>query len=135
MMKNKTIGLDCVKNSDVVFCSVAEIGAMGVPGEVVIVSMRNGVPLWTVCNYLFDVSIMELETLIPPLQYLRDISFNISQVNDLNWEYVDLGAGNHLFVHQNFYEKFKKEVEKMPIQAPSFVYRNWRDIVSRMLEE
>lgn len=41
------------------------------------------------------------------------------------WNYVDLGMGNHLIVHNDVYPEFKKKTKDLP---PHEIYAKWVDI-------
>lgn len=109
--------------------SMAEGGAMGSPGQVIIVDERLDV-------YDFYLHNMEKEDVTKIIPALFECHWggwgNI--IPAFGWKYADLGAGNHLFVADAIYEEFATR------RAPygdnlGKLYQEWIYIVVEILNK
>ena len=79
---------------NVMFFSIAESGAMGEPGGVLFYVESGELYHF---NYVYgDVDIRKVGKLFPVLEECRFGVFGIDSFVPKGWEYVNLGAGNHL---------------------------------------
>ena len=130
----KKFDVNAIEYSNIVFLSLAEAGAMGSPGEIVVASKRDGVSEWYAFNYLIDIPGFEVTEFLPLLKNFDCGVFgDVSGVSD-GWNYFNLGAGNHLFVAQNAYAFFAAKVESLAIKHPALLYRMWKNIACEILE-
>ena len=110
---------------DPIAFSMAEGGAMGSPGEVIIVNKNSDI-------YNFWLQGVEHETakkIIPTLFECKFGIFGHSKPAS-GWHYFDLGAGNHLIVKDSIYNEFyPKAVEIDYERRPAMLYQRWIDFV------
>lgn len=118
---------------DIVFLSLAEGGAMGRPGDVVIVTKNADTVKWYRCNYLENISESELTFLLPPLETFQVGLFGSVSGVPSDWAHIDLGMGNHLLVRWDLYPAFMREAETLPQQRPGLIYQNWQEFANRIL--
>lgn len=114
---------------DVMFFSLAEGGAMGCPGEI-LVCLKTGEQY--AFNFVYgDAEIKKVEELFPPLTKCSFGIFGIDSKVPEGWSYVNLGMGNHLIVNDEVHEVF---VEKMGIDAePSEKYSRWLEVAEDII--
>lgn len=114
---------------NVMFFSIAESGAMGEPGGVLFYVESGELYHF---NYVYgDVDIRKVGKLFPVLEECRFGVFGIDSFVPKGWEYVNLGAGNHLIVREEIYEKFMSEFPKDV--EPSFIYGRWVKVAQKTL--
>ena len=110
---------------DPIAFSMAEGGAMGSPGEVIIVDKNSDI-------YNFWLQGVEHETakkIIPTLFECKFGIFGHSKPAS-GWHYFDLGAGNHLLIKDDLYNDFHpKAVEIDYERRPAMLYQRWIDFV------
>lgn len=106
--------------------SMAEGGAMGSPGQVIIVDERLDV-------YDFYLHNMEKEDVTKIIPALFECHWggwgNI--IPAFGWKYADLGAGNHLFVADVIYNEFS-EIAKSRCKSGGQLYQQWIGIVQEI---
>ena len=113
---------------DPIAFSMAEGGAMGSPGEVIIVDKNSDI-------YNFWLQGVEHETanrIIPVLFKCRIEGWGRFWLNQSaeGWHYFNLGAGNHLMVKDSIYNEFHpKAVEIGYERRPAMLYQRWIDFV------
>lgn len=111
------------RNLNIVAFSFAFGGAMGSPGEIIVIT--KDAKIYSM-NYCFgDMTIEMCYQVCPPL---RDCSFGPIDVEKApeGWEGVSLGFGNFLVLSEPLYTHIKAEMLHM---RPSFRYRSWKAIV------
>ena len=104
--------------------SVAEGGAMGSPGNIEIVESGGAA-------YYFNISCFQYETLKAISPSLVECLYGDPE----DWKHVDLGAGNHLFLIESYYEEFCERLKLYGKVSPSWIYQNWKRIVHNMLSK
>ena len=112
------------------FFHIAEGGAMGEPGGIVFVTEDGKV--YHANTYFGD---LERTTLIEAFPVLNDCNFGLFGVNSVvpaGWKYVDLGAGNHLIVREDFFEKFKDMT--VEYNKPVEYYQHWLEIALSIIK-
>ena len=107
--------------------SVAEGGAMGSPGQVIIIDEKLNV---------YDFWLHEMEKgcareIIPTLYECHWGGWN-NIIPAFGWNYVDLGFGNHLMVIDSIYEKFS-EIANGRCKSKGELYQQWISIVKEIL--
>lgn len=121
-----------ISYEDIVFFSLAEGGAMGTPGEVIIAEKKNDTVKWNVLNTL-TIPHEALLAIYPPLETF-DCGFGRASGIQDGWNYVDLGCGNHLLVRNDYYEAFINAVSELHVKYPDEIYANWRGIAQLLLQ-
>ena len=103
--------------------SVADGGAMGSPGEVIIVDKESNI-------YRFWLQGVEYETAKRIIPTLFECEFGMRGHNRpaSGWHYFDLGAGNHLIVKDSLYNDFYPEVQGY-MDRPALLYQRWLKLV------
>lgn len=110
-------------NLDVVAFSYAHGGAMGVGGEIIVIT--KDAKIYSM-NYVFgDMMIEMCDEVCPPL---RDCVFGLWDVEETldGWKGVCLGAGNFLVLSEPLYHQLKRQMFKL---APHILYGKWIDMV------
>ena len=102
--------------------SFAELGAMGSPGEIVIINQRS-----VHCFYVYDFETEIIQRILPELyESLK------SETSSLDWHKFYLGMGNHLFVKDSIYNEFALRAEEYKGQL-GMLYQNWINIVLEII--
>lgn len=114
---------------NVMFLSFAEGGAMGEPGAILFY-LKSG-ELYHL-NYVFgDVKLNKVQKLFPALSECKFGMFGLDSSVPDEWNYVNLGMGNHLFVNDAVYPRF---IEKLGTDIePSVAYMNWMKIAEEIV--
>ena len=108
---------------DVCFISLAESGAMGFPGTVNFITKDACIYQ---CNYMYgDIKTQDIMSSLPMLDKCKFGLFGIDSKVPNGWNYVNLGAGNHLIVRDDVYKEFMKR--KGDIEEPCQIYGKWMD--------
>lgn len=105
--------------------SLAESGAMGCPNEM-IYARKNGEK----AEFLHSYVNPEMYIIFPWLENLDCGLFGEVKGVGKGWKHVDLGAGNHLFLRSELYEKLYPKFNGM---RPSGIYQIWQDEVTEYL--
>lgn len=112
-----------------VFFQYAEGGAMGEPGGIVIVTEEGKAYH---ANYCFgDLQFDTMERAFPVLKECEFGLFGIDSKVPSGWVYVNLGAGNHLIVREDYYEKFSPHVSGYT--QLSDMYANWLKVAESIV--
>ena len=99
-----------IKKEDICVLMYAEGGAMGAPGEVCIID-KYGTKL--VNQGMFDTEsdvsqIEAIEMLFDGFEHVHGFmapEFKACQINGGSWMYINLGAGNHLYLREDFWDE------------------------------
>ena len=118
--------------SDVVFLSVAEGGAMGCPGELLVATKNEQGIKWYRFNMMVD-RFDDLCTFYPPLKTFNCGIFGMASGIQEGWNHVDLGCGNHLLVRDDYHDAFEMMVKIVKPKHPGEVYVSWRGIAQMLL--
>ena len=106
---------------NILFCMFAEGGAMGDMGAIYLVQAEG--KLYRL-NYIWgDVKYEEILDKFPPLAECEFGLFGRDSRVPTGWNYVDLGAGNHLMVHDRVYPEFKELIKDYTVRGK--IYRDW----------
>ena len=121
-----------INHEDVVFFSLAEHGAMGYPGEVLVATKNNNGVKWYCFNTMVD-SFENLCSIYPPLETFHCGLFG--KVNGIQngWHHVDLGMGNHLLVREDYISAFQNAVSELHAESLGEVYASWQGIAQSLL--
>ena len=116
---------------NIVLVMLAESGAMGEPGAVLIVEkMKDSVQV-NHANYCYgDFSMDAVAKIFPPLQTFDDGMFGETSGIAPGWNYMNLGAGNHLFVRDDLYTAFAVRTKEM---SPEELYTCFLEIAVELL--
>lgn len=107
--------------------SVAEGGAMGCPGRVIIIDEKNNVYDF----YMHELEKEDLMKILPDLYESKRAVLGIGPSTS-GWNRVYLGMGNHLMVADSIYERFN-EFAKSLWQSRGSLYQQWIGIVQEIL--
>ena len=115
-------------NLDVVAFSYAHGGAMGVGGEIIVIT--KDAKIYSM-NYVYDMEIEMCDKVCPPL---KDCIFGLFDVEETpnGWKGVRLGAGNFLVIAEPLYHQLKRQMFKL---APHELYGKWIDMVLNCIKE
>lgn len=121
-LNNATFTNDILE--DAVFFMFAEGGAMGEPGGILFVT-ESGEAYHG--NYAFgDLEMDTIEAAFPVLAQCSFGMFGHGSEVPLGWEYVNLGAGNHLIVRMDYAEQFRAMTKKW--KKPVELFQNWMGV-------
>ena len=107
--------------------SVAEGGAMGCPGRVIIIDDKNDVYDF----YMHELEKEDMMEILPALYECKRAVLGIDPSTS-GWNRVYLGMGNHLMVADSIYERFN-ESSKSLWQSRGSLYQQWIGIVQEIL--
>ena len=117
--------------STVAFFSLAEGGAMGEPGAVLLY-LDNG-ELYHF-NYVYgDVEIKTVKKMFEPLSKCKFGMFGLDSSAPKGWNYVNLGMGNHLIVRDDMIAPFMEQIGEDA--EPSEVYMKWMEVAEGILSK
>jgi len=128
---NKNIR-EVISYEDIVFFSLAEGGAMGCPGEVLIATKNDDGVKWYCLNTMTENN-DDLCAVFPPLKTFNCGIFGMASGIQDGWNHVDLGMGNHLLVRDDYYTQFAYEEEQLHAKHRGEVYASWRGIAQILL--
>lgn len=121
-----------INYEDIVFFSLAEGGAMGCPGEVLVATKKNNKVKWYCFNTMVD-SFEDLCSIYPPLKTFDCGIFGEASGIQDGWNHVDLGMGNHLLVREDYIVAFQNAVDELHVESLGEVYASWRGIAQILL--
>lgn len=104
---------------------------MGTPGEIEVLEYEEKL-YWYSLNMIFDG--ITRKDLSDNLEFFKNVNVGFGGASgyDEKYEYIDLGFGNHLFVHKDVYQYFDKEyLEKRPSEK----YATWKDYIEEILKD
>ena len=107
--------------------SVAEGGAMGCPGRVIIIDDKNNVYDF----YLHELEKENVMKILPALYESKRAVLGIDPTTS-GWKRVYLGMGNHLMVADSIYERFNESAKSL-WQSKGSLYQQWISIVQEIL--
>ena len=107
--------------------SVAEGGAMGCPGRIIIIDDKNDVYDF----YMHELDKEDVMEILPALYECKRAVLGIDPSTS-GWNRVYLGMGNHLMVADSIYERFN-ESSKSLWQSRGSLYQQWIGIVQEIL--
>ncbi len=90
------------------FVSLAEIGAMGSPGEIQMISRIDNANVLYSGNLFFGnviIDMKKIKSLFPDISFMHCLLMQCDY-NPVGWRYLNLGAGNNLYVSEDIYEYF-----------------------------
>ena len=112
-----------INDENVLAISVAEGGAMGCPGQIVI---AEGMGDHVDFIEFFDAG--KLQEIFPWFAEVRNWIFGQLENIDSGWHYIDMGAGNNLFIENKAYDRIGIDFENRYCLD---IYRYWKAIVSK----
>lgn len=122
-IKNRDLKKGAFKNTQFIF--MAESGAMGEPGKVLIITSGGSI---FHANYLSgDIDFDNLYRAVPVIK-----AWNYDDILPNNWKYQSLGAGNHLLIRKDVYADFIKAIGYAP--SPEHFYVKWMDAAWAVIE-
>ena len=108
---------------DPIAFSYAEGGAMGSPGQIIIIDTNNNI--YDFYIYDFENDIIKL---IIPILFECQFGMFGHDIPTSGWHNLYLGMGNHLMVKESiFHEFYPKAVEYN--EEPGVLYQKWIDLV------
>lgn len=113
------------------FIFFAEQGAMGEPGNVLLITAGGSI---FHCNYCFgDISLSRLCWCVPVLKECNfDVLGDNIRISD-KWNHKYLGVGNHLLIRNDVYSRFKEGI--CYAEYPDDIYLLWFDVVWNIIEK
>lgn len=123
----KNLQIKKVKPDEVAFVKLAAKGAMGEPGCIIMVSksgdeIRSGRANFITGHYKLD----KLAKVFPLIQdYLNDVQ------KPVGWGRVNLGAGNTLFVREDYLQQFQEHFNG---KFEDEINMYWHDVAIELLK-
>lgn len=118
------------------FITIAEGGAMGHPGEIEL--LTNNLKMYRINPFYNNVPkelVEKLNTLCPLLDEINHSTEFFDKI-DPQWNYLNMGMGNHLFIRKEIYNSFKNICQKkFPDSRPGILYQNWLVIAFDYLQK
>lgn len=124
--------LDKIKYKDIIMMSFAEPGAMGEPGGIIF--LLNNLKAYHT-NYCYDgMDIKNLYSIFPPLETIKCGFHEVKDLDD-NWDWLDMGFGNYLFIRKDIYDDYVKLVEQEITEEPreGHLYNRWIELAEQLL--
>lgn len=114
-------------NLDVIAFSFAYGGAMGSPGEILVITKDTNIYSM---NYVFGD--MTIEMCYEVCSPLKDCEFGVIEVEKTpnGWKGISLGMGNFLVLADPIYNRIGCDLLKL---RPSLRYREWQGMVLEMV--
>jgi len=107
---------------DILALSIAEPGAMGDPGSILIVSSQGDF-------FYVDITYDQLSSVCPIVKDVKLDMFGKDE-SPIGWIPIYLGCGNHLFIKDTIYEQFQLgQKKKFKENQDILLYNIWLDIV------
>lgn len=126
-----TADIKHLHSKDIRMVMLAESGAMGEPGVVVIVEKQKSGVRVSHANYCYgDFDMDKFAKVFTPLQTLDCGLFGCATGIASGWHHVDLGAGNHLLVCDAIYKEFAARTKEM---SPPEIYQSCLEIGAEIL--
>ena len=128
-----TADIKHLHSKDIQMVMLAEGGAMGEPGAVVIVEKQKSDVRISHANYCYDDFDMDkFAKMFTPLQTFDCGLFGHATGIAPGWHHVDLGAGNHLLLCDAIYKDFAACTKEM---SPPEIYQSYLEIGAEILTE
>ena len=128
-----TADIKHLHSKDIQMVMLAEGGAMGEPGAVVIVEKQKSDVRISHANYCYDDFDMDkFAKMFTPLQTFDCGLFGHATSIAPGWHHVDLGAGNHLLLCDAIYKDFAACTKEM---SPTEIYQSYLEIGAEILTE
>lgn len=116
-------------NIDIAAFSLAQGGAMGEPGGIVIIDTGGNVYHTNYCRN--NVICEHLDEIIP---ILKECKFGIfSHTVPEGWHPEDLGFGNHLTIKGIYKDTFCKEWEERQSNTENILFQEWSGVMMMVL--
>jgi len=125
-----------IKGEDIKFVAMAELGAMGAPGEIDFVAARDGKARVYTFSYAEEIPLTgEVAKLFPMLcdRNISSICYSEDEWSDKSWVHDHLGFGNHLFVRRELFDEFVTRVRGEGITEIHELYGAWIRIATEIL--
>lgn len=109
-----TPDIQTLKYADIYAVMLAEGGAMGEAGALVVIEKKKDGVKISHANYVygsFDMNVFA--QVFTPLQTFQCGIFGKASGIAPGWRHIDLGAGNHLLVRDCIYPEFEKRTRQM----------------------
>lgn len=114
---------------DVLAFSFAKPGAMGSPGEIIIINNKSAV-------YSFNISNFESVLIKEIIPIFFECKFGLfgHDILPTGWSSVYLGAGNHLILHDTISVEFARRVRECMSGSNNWsLYKNWISVVAAII--
>ena len=121
---NQDLKKGAFKNAQFIF--MAEDGAMGEPGKILIIT--SGGSIFHGNYYMGDIDFSRLYRSVPAIKAWSD-----DDMLPDNWAHQYLGAGNHLLIRKDAYADFRKAVGEKAL--PEHIYVRWMDAAWDIIEK
>ena len=114
--------------TNIAFMSVAEPGAMGAPGEIIIYNM-DGKSYYF--NYVYDE--INVEVIHKAIPIIKECYFSFAKKKYPDgWKFMYLGFGNNLLIREELYANFSKLIGDV---SPADAYGKWEEAAEEILKE
>lgn len=123
-LKNQDLKKKAFTNTQFIF--IAESGAMGEPGKILIIT--SGGSIFHGNYYMGDIDFDRLYRSVPVIK-----AWNDDNILPDNWAHQYLGAGNHLLIRKDAYADFRKAVGEKAL--PEHIYAKWMEAAWSIIEK
>ena len=122
--------LDKINYDDIVALSIAEYGAMGDPGAIIV--MKKDLSHFWFHHYNIDPE--KLKQRLPILKNLRLGCGDAINV-EVGWASYYYGYGNYLFIRDEYYHEAKKSLEIAKLSGVIITPNRWPNIISEAIQK
>ena len=117
---------------DVLLFSYAMPGAQGFQGniEAIVKLNDNEIGIYS-GSFMSDNSKLTMDKVADFFYFIKMNDMN--ELNNTEWDYLYMGAGNYLFVRREYIEDFKKEYGEFLEKGKVVLYGTWREFTNYLL--
>ena len=113
---------------DIVAFSFAYEGAMGDAGSIYIIDKAGQIYRAYYCWKEDSIAREHIKDIIPIFEDLQFQMFGI-EIDNENWQSVDLGFGNSLMITKDISDEFNQKVKEANFLRPGELFQHWVGIV------
>lgn len=117
---------------DIVAFSFAYEGAMGDAGSIYIIDKAGQIYRAYYCWKEDGIAREHIKDIIPIFEDLQFQMFGI-EIDNENWQSVDLGFGNSLLIKKDISDEFNQKVKEANFQRIGQLYQHWLGFVLDIL--
>ena len=106
-----------IKCEDIAFVKISTSGAFGSPGTIqMFIKTDFGTKAFFLDKSGWDIE--SFSKIFPPVLNFEEM-IKTNKTDDENWEFINMGFGNHLMVNKKYYTKFMNQIDNKNIS------QNW----------
>lgn len=124
--------LDKIKYDDIIAISIAENGAMGDPGAVIVLNKN----LSQCYFHHYNIIPEKLKKKLPIFEGLR-LEFGNAIITEKGWDIYYFGVGNYLFIREKYYKKLKQSLDSAKTSGVSSaeICSKWPNLIQDTIKD